>query len=87
MTAVVPTRPLVWVLRHGETEWSQNGRHTGRTDIPLTPAGRDQARAVGRLLAGRVFSLVLVSPLSRAIETCRLAGYGDQAEVDDDLRE
>lgn len=87
MTDVVPAQHDVWVLRHGETEWSRNGRHTGRTDLPLTPGGCDQARAVGRLLAGRAFSLVLVSPLARAGETCRLAGYGDQAEVDDDLRE
>lgn len=77
----------VWVLRHGATEWSMNGRHTGTTDLPLTDAGRDQARSVGRILDGRRFARVLVSPLSRAVETCRLAGYGDQAEITDDLRE
>ena len=77
----------VWVLRHGATEWSVNGRHTGRTDLPLSPAGRAQAEAVGRLLAGRPFARVLVSPLDRAAATCALAGYGDAAETDDDLAE
>ena len=77
----------IWVLRHGATEWSENGRHTGRTDLPLAEMGRRQAEAVGRVLDGRRFALVLVSPLARARETCRLAGYGDQAQIDDDLRE
>jgi broad specificity phosphatase PhoE len=76
-----------WVLRHGATEWSSTGRHTGRTDLPLSPQGRDQARAVGRALGGRVFSRVLVSPLARARETCELAGYGAQAEITDALAE
>jgi broad specificity phosphatase PhoE len=84
---VVGGQPQAWVLRHGETEWSRNGRHTGRTDIPLTPDGREQALGVGRLLDDRSFAHVLVSPLGRAVDTCRLAGYGDQAEVDDDLLE
>jgi broad specificity phosphatase PhoE len=82
-----PAQHEVWLLRHGATEWSEDGRHTGRTDIPLSPSGRAQARAVGHLLDGRLFSLVLVSPLGRARDTCRLAGYGDQAEVDEDLGE
>ena len=77
----------IWLIRHGETEWSRSGAHTGGTDIPLTDAGRENALAVGRWLAGRSFSLVLVSPLSRARETCKLAGYGDVAQVDDNLRE
>ncbi len=80
-------RHEVFVIRHGATEWSTTGRHTGRTDVPLLPEGRDQARAVGELLHGRPFGLVLVSPLGRARETCTLAGYGDQAEVSDDLLE
>jgi probable phosphoglycerate mutase len=77
----------IWLIRHGETEWSASGQHTGRTDIPLTETGRRQAAALGRHLGGRRFALVLVSPLGRARETCRLAGYGDQAQVTDDLLE
>ena len=76
----------LWLVRHGETEWSRSGAHTGRTDIPLTAAGRDNAAAVGRYLAGRQFALVLVSPLQRARETCRLAGY-ENALIDPDLSE
>ena len=79
--------PEVWLVRHGETEWSTAGRHTGRTDVPLTDAGREQARALSDILGGRRFALVLTSPLARARETCRLAGYGDVAEPLDDLRE
>jgi broad specificity phosphatase PhoE len=77
----------VWLFRHGETEWSLNGQHTGRTDLPLTAAGRRRAEALGRRLSGRPFALVLSSPLARALETCRLAGYGDVAELDPDLME
>jgi broad specificity phosphatase PhoE len=77
----------LWLMRHGETEWSRNGRRTGRTDLHLTAEGKRRAQALGRHLAGRPFSLVLCSPLTRAVETCRLAGYGDAAEFTDDLRE
>jgi broad specificity phosphatase PhoE len=77
----------VWLFRHGETEWSLSGQHTGRTDLPLTAAGRRRAEALGRRLSGRPFALVLSSPLSRALETCRLAGYGDVAELNPDLME
>jgi len=77
----------IWLIRHGETEWSRSGAHTGRTDLPLTDAGRENAAAVGRWLAGRKFATVLVSPLARARETCRLAGYGDVAQVDPNLCE
>jgi probable phosphoglycerate mutase len=79
----------VVLVRHGETEWSRTGRHTGRTDVPLTELGRREAEAVGEELAraGRRFALVLTSPLARARETCRLAGYGDGAQVRDDLLE
>jgi probable phosphoglycerate mutase len=80
-------RPDVYVVRHGATEWSVDGRHTGRTDLPLLPEGEDQARATGRLLAGHRFALVLTSPLRRARRTCELAGLGDDAVVDEDLRE
>lgn len=76
----------LWLVRHGETAWSHDGRHTGLTDIPLTDAGRAQAAALGQRLAGRRFALVLTSPRSRAAETARLAGFGDAA-ADDDLAE
>jgi len=75
------------VIRHGATEWSTNGRHTGWTDLPLLPEGEQEARATGRLLTDHQFSLVLTSPLERARRTCELAGLGDRAEIDDDLRE
>ena len=78
---------MLWLIRHGETEWSLSGAHTGRTDIPLTPAGEDSARAIARELAGQEFSLVLTSPLQRAVRTCELAGYGNQAQVDPNLAE
>jgi broad specificity phosphatase PhoE len=74
------------LARHGETEWSRDRRHTGRTDIPLTENGRRQARVLRDALAGS-FARVLSSPLSRALETCREAGLGDQAELTDDLYE
>jgi broad specificity phosphatase PhoE len=77
----------IWLIRHGQTAWTLSGAHTGRTDLPLTDAGRENAIAVGRWLAGRKFALVLSSPLSRARETCRLAGYGDVAQVDPNLCE
>ena len=83
--AAAPVR--LWLVRHGETEWSASGQHTGRTDLPLTATGEQRARAVGSLLAGRRFALVLTSPMRRAVDTCRLAGYGGQATVDSDLVE
>jgi probable phosphoglycerate mutase len=80
----------LWLIRHGETEWSRSGAHTGLSDIPLTAQGREEATALGRnlgrYLEPRQFALVLVSPLGRARETCRLAGYPD-AVIDADLRE
>jgi broad specificity phosphatase PhoE len=79
--------PDVWLVRHGETEWARLGRHTGRTDVPLTELGREQARSVASRLAGVPFALVLSSPLSRAFETALLAGFGDQVEPDPDLVE
>jgi broad specificity phosphatase PhoE len=64
----------VWLLRHAATEWSRSGRHTGRTDVPLTDEGRARARALRERVAGHDFALVLSSPLSRARETAELAG-------------
>jgi len=77
----------VWLMRHGETEWSASGAHTSRTDLPLLPSGMEQAQQLATKLKGRKFALVLVSPMQRARETCRLAGYGDAAEVTNDLKE
>jgi broad specificity phosphatase PhoE len=77
----------VVLVRHGETEWSRDGKHTGRTDVPLTPVGRKQAEALREVLSGREFARVLTSPLSRAAETARLAGFGERAEERDELRE
>ena len=77
----------LWLVRHGETEWSATGQHTGRTDLPLTLEGKLHARQIGGFLNGRGFALVLTSPLQRARETCRLAGYGESAIIDANLRE
>jgi broad specificity phosphatase PhoE len=83
------TRALneLWLARHGETAWSLAGRHTGRTDVPLTARGERQARALGERLQGVDFALVLASPLSRARRTAELAGFGDALVVDEDLVE
>ncbi|PYY17521.1 MAG: histidine phosphatase family protein [Acidobacteria bacterium] len=77
----------IWLMRHGETEWSASGAHTSRTDLPLLPSGIKQAEELKTKLKGRKFALVLVSPMQRARETCRLAGYADKAEITDDLKE
>jgi broad specificity phosphatase PhoE len=82
-----PDPPRLFLVRHGETEWSRSGRHTGRTDIPLDPEGVEQAGALAPVLAGLSFALVLTSPLVRARETCQLAGFGDGAVVTEDLLE
>ena len=78
---------MIVVVRHGETEWSANGKHTSRTDLPLTERGRERAIALASVLAKWSFSLVLTSPLRRARETCELAGFGEVAELCDDLHE
>ena len=77
----------VWLIRHGETEWTVSRRHTGLTDLPLTAAGEDQARALRNCLQGASFEKVFCSPLQRAARTCELSGYGSVAEVDRDLVE
>jgi broad specificity phosphatase PhoE len=77
----------VFLIRHGETEWSLSGQHTGVTDIPLTENGQSVARRLEPVLAGETFALVLTSPLERARKTCELAGLGERAEIDRDLME
>jgi broad specificity phosphatase PhoE len=77
----------VVLVRHGETEWSASGRHTGTTDVALSDRGRAEGAALGPLLEGWSFAAVLTSPLGRARDTCRLAGLGAHAHVDDRLRE
>src|SRR5579885_2768711 len=77
----------IWLVRHGETEWSRSGAQTGRTDLPLTEAGREAARSLGRRLEPQRFVLVLTSPRQRARETCELAGFGAHAEVEPNLAE
>lgn len=75
------------LVRHGETEWSRDGRHTGLTDVPLTERGREEAGALRAALEETSFDRVLTSPLARAADTARLAGYGEVAEPRDELRE
>ncbi len=77
----------LWLMRHGETEWSLSGAHTSRTDIPLTDAGRKRAEKLREFLAGKTFDKVLVSPMKRAQETCRIAGLADQMVITDGLSE
>jgi broad specificity phosphatase PhoE len=77
----------VYLIRHGETEWSLSGQHTGTTDIPLTDNGRRVARLLKPVLTKETFTLILTSPLQRAWETCELAGLGARAEIDHDLME
>jgi broad specificity phosphatase PhoE len=84
---MAPASTQLWLIRHGETEWSLSGAHTGLTDLPLTANGELQATAIARKLSGQEFSLVLASPLQRALETCRLAGYARAAEIDPNLLE
>jgi probable phosphoglycerate mutase len=78
---------LVYLIRHGETEWARSGRHTGRTDIPLTDTGRTQAGFLLPIFDEVAFSHILSSPLQRALETARLAGVGNRVELDPDLME
>jgi broad specificity phosphatase PhoE len=83
----MPQQVQLWLIRHGETEWSRTGRHTGRSDIPLTAHGRSEARQLAAILAGRTFDRVWSSPLARARETAALAGFGSCVEYLDDLSE
>jgi probable phosphoglycerate mutase len=79
--------PVLYLARHGETEWAAAGRHTGRTDVPLTAQGGADAKRLGARLAGRAFARVWTSPAVRASRTCELAGFGAVAEPDPDLWE
>jgi broad specificity phosphatase PhoE len=82
----LPADLAIWLIRHGETEWSRSGQHTGRTDLPLTPVGEQQARALAGMFAELHPALVLCSPRRRAQDTARLAGLRVDA-IDDDLAE
>jgi probable phosphoglycerate mutase len=77
----------IWLVRHAETEWSRDHRHTGRTDVPLLDEGRAAARRLPDRLSGVEFSAVFVSPLHRARETCELAGFGDRMQLEEGLLE
>lgn len=77
----------IWLVRHGETEWSRTGKHTGRSDIPLTPVGEEAARQLAGRLRGQSFAAVWSSPSQRAFNTCVLAGFGAGAVKKDDLAE
>lgn len=79
--------PVIYIARHGETAWTLTGQHTGLTDLPLTPQGERNARALADRLTGLKFAKVFTSPLQRASKTCALAGFGAVAEVDRDLVE
>jgi broad specificity phosphatase PhoE len=79
--------PRIYLIRHGETEWSLSGQHTGHTDIPLTARGEDGARELGQRLRDIPFARVLTSPRQRARRTCELAGLGPMAEIEPDLAE
>lgn len=79
--------PRLYLIRHGETAWSLSGQHTGRTDIPLTERGEQDARQLGERLRTVRFNRVLTSPLQRARRTCDLTGLGSTAEVEPDLAE
>jgi hypothetical protein len=87
LTATQSTLLRLYLVRHGETEWSLSGQHTGRTDIPLTAHGEDEARKLGPCLWGIQFARVLTSPRQRARRTCEFAGLGSAAEIEPDLAE
>jgi probable phosphoglycerate mutase len=79
--------PIVYLARHGETEWTVSGRHTGLTDLPLTARGEVEAHRLGERVQGLSFASVLTSPLRRAVQTCELAGFGPVAQVEPNLIE
>src|ERR687887_1735824 len=79
--------PVIYLARHGETVWSREGRHTGRTDVPLSKCGEYNAERLRERMTGLVFAKILTSPLQRARRTCELAGFGAAAEIDPNLVE
>lgn len=79
--------PQLFLARHGETAWTITGQHTGLTDLPLTPRGENNARRLGKLIAGAPFERIFTSPLKRAARTCELAGFAARAEIDPELVE
>ncbi|MBX3354121.1 MAG: histidine phosphatase family protein [Phycisphaeraceae bacterium] len=81
------TAPFIWLIRHAETEWSRTGRHTSRTDLPLTPDGERMARGLAPIVEHRAFSRVWSSPLQRARKTCEIVGLAPRMEIDPDLTE
>jgi broad specificity phosphatase PhoE len=85
MGMAIEKRGEIWLVRHGETEWSRSGQHTSRTDLPLTSEGERQAESLKRMLDAHSFALILSSPMKRAVETCRLVGLAP--ELSDDLCE
>ena len=85
--AILNMRPRIYLIRHGETEWSLASRHTGRTDIPLTEQGEQDARKLGERLRDLRFSQVFTSPRQRARRTCELAGLDPVAKIEPDLAE
>jgi len=87
MTDQKDSHQRIVLVRHGQTDWSLSGQHTGRTNIPLNVEGERQAELLGAELAGMNFTEVLTSPLARCVQTCRLAGFADVAELNDDLME
>lgn len=87
ITGAVAAAPRAVLVRHGETEWSANGRHTSRTELSLTTTGESQAKAVAARLDGMAFSAVFCSPRRRALDTCELLGLGERAQVCDELAE
>jgi broad specificity phosphatase PhoE len=87
MQAAAPASLRLYLIRHGETEWSLSGRHTGRTDIALTANGVDEARELGKQLQGIPFAHVFTSPLKRALQTCDLAGLSNVRKIEPDLAE
>jgi broad specificity phosphatase PhoE len=79
--------PILYLARHGDTDWSESGQHTGRTDLPLNKKGEQRARQLAPLLSSIQFARVFCSPLQRATKTCALAGFGDVATREPDLLE